>query len=81
MVMGMDPEQAARVKALTQNIKAEILVDPNTSKITISFATISQDANVVKAKDEILDTLPSGLAQQLSAFFGIQGTIRKIKKK
>ncbi len=78
MVFGVDPRKLAAMQKVSKFIKAEIKVDYVEKRVELAFS--SKDPEAVKLLDSLLEQFSGGLAQQLSAFFAIEGEITEVGK-
>jgi len=78
MVFGVDPTKVAAMQKVSKFINAEIKVDYVEKKVELAFS--SKNPEAVKLINSLLDQFSGGLAQQLSAFFSIQGEITEVGK-
>ncbi len=78
MVLGVDPRKLAAMQKVSKFIKAQIAINYAEKKVELVFS--SKDAEAAKLIDSLLDQFSGGLAQQLSAFFSIDGEITEIGK-
>lgn len=74
MMLGVDPNQLAQIQAVTKNLKAQIVVSRNKLELTVVTAApdVVADQSVIQ---QLVDSLATSLAQQLSSFFAIQGEL------
>ena len=72
-----DPAKMAEVQKVTGKIKATIEIDD--AKGTMKLSLKSADADAQKTVAGLVDQLATGLAQQLQAFFSIEGEIVEVK--
>ncbi len=72
-----DPVKMAEVQKVTGKIKATIEIDDAEGILKLSLH--STDADAQRAVAGLVDQLATGLAQQLQAFFSIEGEIIELK--
>ena len=76
MVFGIDPTKLAAIQEVSKFIKAVIKVDYKARSVELTLS--ATDPEAAKLIDSLVDQLSSALAQQLSAFFAIDGEIVEV---
>lgn len=76
MFPSVNPEQIAKVQAVSGNIKAAISVDYN--KNAFSLALASDDPEAAALIPKLLKQFSDALAQQLSILFAIKGEMIEV---
>ncbi len=78
MVMGIDPRKIAAVQEVSKFIKGVITVNYEANTFKLKLSTMNPES--AKIIDSLLDQFSGALAQQLSAFFAIDGEIVEVGK-
>ncbi len=78
MVFGVDPQKLVAMQKVSKFIKAKITVNYVEKTVKMSFS--SENPEAAKLIASLLDQFSGGLAQQLSAFFAIEGEITEVGK-
>ena len=78
MVFGVDPKKLAAMQKVSKFIKAAIKIDYIENKVELAFSSENPEASKLIAS--LLDQFSGGLAQQLSAFFAIEGELTEVGK-
>ena len=79
MLPGIDPQKLATVQKVSQNIRANIVINYKKNEATLGLT--SADPEAAAMIPNLLDQFAGGLATQLKTFFQINGEIKEIGKK